>query len=99
MYVFPASNAAALAGREKSPSAAFLLDYGVIPTGNRTRCKMSQIHDFCADLPNFVQGQSPLVHADSISTTLRRISRFQSGWWTGQPWTVQPPSRRTVGRL
>ena len=40
-----------------------------------------------------------LAHDMSVSKVLRRISRFQSAWWTGQPWTVQPSSQRTLGRL
>src|SRR5262249_13669449 len=39
------------------------------------------------------------AHEASTSMTLRRISRFQSAWWTGQPCTVQPSSRMVLGRL
>src|SRR5262249_53148612 len=41
----------------------------------------------------------PVACYDSTSTTLRKISRFQSYWWTGQPCTVQPFSRTTRGWL
>src|SRR5262245_49624121 len=42
--------------------------------------------------PRFIRG-----YKSPSSKTVRRISRFQSGLWTGQAWTEQAPSLIALG--